>query len=150
MRESSHPGQPQCSRTKIEGNRPTQLRRTCHSLPSPFSTRLIWQPHLPGLHFLAQHVEGHGTAQCHLCKLPNPAGKEGSCHLSQPDDVQSIIAHIAHVQGEERTLLENISGREGRTEVGIEEGTKDLTDLLRCWLLLYQEEEDFAVRPILP
>ena len=111
------------------------------------------------MHFLAPHVQGHVTAQCHLCQLTILQEKRDLVTgPMQPDDVQRIIADIAftrcggrlassssdqaspslshiglfgqpifhssntgdlksihvffrnYVQGEKRTLLEDISG----------------------------------------
>ena len=170
MRESSHPGQPQCSRyNKNEGIRPansTQKNLSFTSFSLLFSTKLIWQQKdLPGLmHFLAQHVQGHVTAQCHLCQLPILQEKRDlvtGAHavrqratklrlhsptldsLGDPSSTRHpnrgleihpslfLLPQLCARRGA-HTLLENISGEEGSTDVSIEKGTKGLTDLLRC------------------
>ena len=53
------------------------------------------------------------------------------------------------MQGEERTLLEDIHREESGTDVSIEEGTGSLTVRHNRRLLLNQEEKDLAVRPVL-
>ena len=59
---------------KIEGIRPANSTQKDLSFTSFFliqhKTHLA-ATRLPGLmHFLAQHAQGHVTAQCHLCQLP--------------------------------------------------------------------------------
>ena len=57
-------------------------------------------------------------------------------------------ARSAHVL---RTSAEKRKGEGTRgTDASTEEGTEGLTDRLRCRFLLYQEENELAVRPILP
>ena len=57
-------------------------------------------------------------------------------------------ARSAHVL---RTSAEKREGEGGRgTDARTEEGTEVLTERLRCRFLLYQEENELAVRPILP
>ena len=54
------------------------------------------------------------------------------------------------MQGDERTLLEEISREEGSTDVGIEERAEGLSARPPCQLLLKHEEKELAMRPVLP
>ena len=87
MKESPHPKATmfKLSQNSKDPDEPTQLKRARRSSSflsflSPHPSPLLSQPvHgerevlpvvMKGLvHFLAQHVQGHVTAQCHLCQL---------------------------------------------------------------------------------
>ena len=55
-----------------------------------------------------------------------------------------------YLQGDERTLLEDISREEVSADVGIEERAEGPTARHRYRLLLNQEEKELAMRPVLP
>ena len=46
-----------------ESDQPTQLRRTCHSLPSPSNTRLTWQPHICQVSCISWHSRSRAMWQ---------------------------------------------------------------------------------------
>ena len=81
-----------CGKLK-EKDQSTQLRGTCHSLPSP--SRLESEPAaspVDSMQFLAQHVQGYMAAQGYLCHLqsckkraivsPDPCGTIRCFHPS--------------------------------------------------------------------
>ena len=79
---------------------PSPLSQPVHGERKAFlavTTGLLAAVQLPGpVHFLAQHVHGHVTTQCHLCQLPILQEKRDlATRPIQPDDVQRLVTYVA-------------------------------------------------------
>ena len=151
MKESSHPVQAQNfpTATNFESLRQTSsahrglsLNRQARPEPGPATSPF------QSAHFLAQHVHGHVTAQCHLCHLPVLEGERDFITRSmQSHDIQRLIAHVVCLIAI-RSFTSALQLWDSKAIP--DERVEGVPVWHKCRLLLNQKEEKLAMRPKLP